>query len=207
MNKALIIFIKNPELGKVKTRLAKSIGDQNALEVYKILIRKTHAVAIKVLSNRLLFYSNEITTSDIWDPEHYHKYLQVEGDLGDKMKAAFKVAFDAKNKKVIIIGSDCYDLSEGIIEEAFDELDSSDAVIGPANDGGYYLLGMKTYMPEVFNTIKWSTSSVFSKTMDRFKLLNQSVVVLPELIDIDELSDLKASSFDLSKLDLANSPT
>jgi len=201
----LIIFIRNPELGKVKTRLAKSIGDNKALEVYRLLLLKTRSVVLNVSARRFLFYSDQVNLSDDWDSVYFEKQLQLNGDLGAKMKAAFNTAFEQESSKVIIIGSDCYDLSEEIINRAFESLEEFDAVIGPANDGGYYLLGMNTFLPEVFDGIEWSTSSVFAKTVGRFKSLNRTVSVLPELVDIDEFSDLEASSFDISKLNLVNS--
>jgi hypothetical protein len=198
MRKGLITFIKNPELGKVKTRLAKSIGETNALMVYKQLLLKTKEVTAAVETDRFLFYSNQIDHSDDWSPKYFKKYLQVDGDLGEKMKRAFQQVFAAGNNPVVIIGSDCFDITSEIIESAFKSLDNNDVVIGPANDGGYYLLGMNKLYPEIFTGIEWSTDSVFERTINQVKQLNKKIYLLPELIDIDELSDLQASSFDSS---------
>lgn len=205
MSKSILIFIRNPELGKVKTRLAKSIGNFRALFVYERLLEQTRETVLKVDARRLLFYSETITELDSWNRKDFVKHVQVSGNLGDKMKKAFEKAFVKGSHKVIIIGSDCYDLSEEIITAAFNALDSSDAVIGPANDGGYYLLGMNSFTSEAFSDIKWSTSSVFEDTVAKFKRLDKTISILPELIDIDELSDLEASTFDQSLLQELNS--
>ncbi len=205
MSKSILIFIRNPELGKVKTRLAKSIGNQKALFVYERLLEQTRETVLKVNATRLLFYSDYISNSDRWNENDFIKYLQVSGNLGHRMQEAFEKAFQKGSHKVIIIGSDCYDLLEETINSAFNMLESSDAVIGPANDGGYYLLGMNSYTPEVFRDINWSTSSVFNETVSKFKWLNKTISILPELIDIDELSDLEASTFNQSLLQDANS--
>ena len=200
MRRGLITFIKNPELGKVKTRLAKSIGDKNALIVYKELLIKTRTVTAAVDAERFLFYSNQIDHADEWSSADFIKYLQSEGDLGEKMKQAFQQVLTAGNSPAVIIGSDCFDITPAIIEAAFKSLQHNDAVIGPANDGGYYLLGMKKLHPELFTGIQWSTDSVFEQTIERLNQLNQKVYILPELIDIDELSDLEVSSFDSSSI-------
>lgn len=205
MSKSILIFIRNPELGKVKTRLAKSIGNQKALFVYERLLEQTRETVLKVNATRLLFYSDYISNSDRWNKNDFIKYLQVSGNLGHRMQEAFEKAFQKGSHKVIIIGSDCYDLLEETINSAFNMLESSDAVIGPANDGGYYLLGMNSYTPEVFRDINWSTSSVFNETVSKFKWLNKTISILPELIDIDEMSDLEASTFNQSLLQDANS--
>tara|TARA_R110002049_G_scaffold3502_1_gene26224 strand:- start:2931 stop:3554 length:624 start_codon:yes stop_codon:yes gene_type:complete len=206
MSNALIIFIKNPELGKVKTRLASSIGDEKALKVYKILLERTKEIVLRVNSKRFLYYSNSIQDSDGWGTAFFSKQIQDRGDLGERMKDAFKKAFLEGSSKVLIVGSDCYDLSSDIIELAFKSLEQKDTVIGPANDGGYYLLGMKGFIPEIFEDIEWSTSTVFDETVRKLKDLKQSVNILPELIDIDELSDLQASGFDHTLIDLINTP-
>ncbi len=193
MDRNLIVFIKNPVLGTVKTRLAKTIGDTKALKVYKDLIVKSRVVAEAVIAKRFLFYYKEIK-SDGWSTDNFHKKLQNSGDLGQKMKAAFTEVIE-DNSKSVIIGSDCYDLTSDIINEAFEELNSNDLVLGPANDGGYYLLGMKKLIPELFEGINWSTELVLKQTLEKADRLQLKVKCLQELIDIDNIEDLKESSY------------
>ena len=193
VQKNLIIFIRNPILGAVKTRLAKSIGDKKALEVYKDLMVKTREEAKVVSAKRYLFYSKEIKSDD-WPTEYFHKMQQASGDLGQKMKKAFAEVI-RENSKSLIIGSDCYDLTSSIIEQAFDDLDNNDLIVGPANDGGYYLLGMKKNNPELFEGIEWSTEVVLQQTLEKANQLELKVKCLQELIDIDNIEDLKASEY------------
>ena len=112
MNKnLLLIFTRNPELGKVKTRLAKTVGNETALEIYKYLLQKTRDISLQVSSDREVYYSVKIRSNDIWDSKNYQKNQQVGEDLGIRMQNAFKNGFDAGYKKVVIIGSDLYDLT------------------------------------------------------------------------------------------------
>ena len=195
MQKHLIVFVRNPVLGTVKTRLAVSIGDEKALEVYKDLIEKCRRECLAVDAKKNLFYSKAIL-NDAWDNEAFTKYIQNEGDLGDKITAAFREIFKEEGK-VVIIGSDCYDLDAKTIEEAFEKLADSDVVIGPANDGGYYLLGTNSFQPELFQNITWSTELVLDETIQQAKFKNLSVSLLKELIDLDTLEDLEESGYNL----------
>lgn len=186
---ALIVFTRNPELGKCKTRLAKVIGDENALDIYKHLLQHTANVSLKVEASRNVFYSEIINNNDIWDNNHFSKKLQNGNDLGERMQNAFEQLFKLNYEKVIIIGSDLLDLNEAIIENAFKKLDNHDLTIGPAKDGGYYLLGMKKLHPTVFDIENWGTETVYKQTIS--KLIENSVYVLEILNDIDYVEDLK----------------
>jgi len=185
---ALIIFIKNPEKGKVKTRLAKTIGDDRALRIYKKLMRHTREVAQSVQAVRFLFYSEWINEEDDWLVADFQKYLQPNGDLGDRMRFAFQTAL-ANNDKAIIVGSDCPTLSPEVINQAITQLDTHDYIIGPTYDGGYYLLGMKQFEPSLFENIDWSTEVVFQQTTDQMKALDQTFGTLPMLSDVDYEED------------------
>lgn len=198
MNKHLIVFVKNPVLGTVKTRLAKTIGDQSALEIYLDLMRKCRDESLAAEAKRHLFYSKQIIKGDLWPEEGFEKKLQVEGDLGEKINAAFSNVFQERGK-VLIIGSDCYDLTAAIIEDAYRALDTSDVVIGPANDGGYYLLGTSKFCPVLFEGINWSTETVLKETIEQAEKENLSVALLPELIDIDTIEDLEQSGYNYKK--------
>ena len=189
MDRALIIFIKNPEAGKVKTRLAKDIGNENALTIYKHLLAHTRKIAIGVKANRHLFYDDSISLKDDWPEIDFKKFVQQGDDLGQRMLNAFENAF-LNSQKVIIIGSDCMELNPDIIEKAFLELNNNDFVIGPANDGGYYLLGMKYTEQSFFQGKAWSTSTVFGDTVADISNLPKSLFILPLLSDVDTIADL-----------------
>lgn len=185
----LLIFTRNPELGKAKTRLAKTVGDETALEIYKFLLERTHDISKKVSSDKAVYYSVEIKKNDIWNENQYQKKLQIGEDLGIRMQNAFKNGFEAGYEKVMIIGSDLYDLSSENIEKAFTELDENDVVIGPAEDGGYYLLGMKSLIKKVFENKEWGTSTVRKDTLA--DLIDKKVKLLSLKNDIDVYEDIK----------------
>jgi len=190
MHKNLIItFTRNSELGKVKSRLAKDIGEASALEVYKLLLEHTKNVLLRLDCDKAVYYSVKIRENDIWDSEIFSKHQQSGNDLGERMQNAFKNGFEKGYKNIIIVGSDLYDLNAEIINTAFKKLESHDNVIGPAVDGGYYLLGMKTLHPSVFKINNWGTQTVYKQTIS--KLNTNSVYVLDTLNDIDYVEDLE----------------
>lgn len=189
MKNVLIIFVRNPELGKVKTRLARTLGAEAALRIYRFLLEKTRAAALGASLERWLFYSENIPETDEWPRELFHKKQQSEGDLGARMEAAFQQAFEAGAEKVLIIGSDCPELTSTILEHALEMLDHTDFVLGPVPDGGYYLLGMKALTPVVFRDIAWSTAAVRAQTVEKIAALGQGYTLLPMLTDIDEAED------------------
>ncbi|QOD60391.1 TIGR04282 family arsenosugar biosynthesis glycosyltransferase [Polaribacter haliotis] len=191
MNKnLLLIFTRNPELGKAKTRLAKSVGDETALEIYKFLLERTRDISSEVkTADKAVYYSVKIRENDIWNPDIYQKHQQFGEDLGIRMKNAFKNGFDAGYKKVLIIGSDLYDLSSKNIEKAFNELDTNDVVIGPAEDGGYYLLGMNSLEENVFKNKEWGTETVRKDTLT--DLIDKKVKLLEFKNDIDVYEDIE----------------
>ena len=186
----LMIFAKNPELGKVKTRLAKTIGNEQALMIYVKLLEHTHAVADKVFADKAIFYSNKVQEFEILDYYKFPKFLQKGKDLGERMDRAFGQAFGQDYDKVVIIGSDCIEISAEIIEDALKALDDNNVVIGPAKDGGYYLLGMDRHYPHLFKNKVWSTSDVLLDTILDIKKLKLSYALLPTLSDVDEEKDL-----------------
>ncbi|MBL4586806.1 MAG: TIGR04282 family arsenosugar biosynthesis glycosyltransferase [Flavobacteriales bacterium] len=185
----LIIFIKNPVAGKVKTRIAKSLGNEKALEIYLHLLELTRNVVLETDCEKYLFYSDAIE-GDAWDENDFKKHLQQGGDLGDRMENAFDRLFSNKGEKVLVIGSDCPELTSEIIERAFQLLDQKDVVIGPAKDGGYYLLGMKKPSPFLFDDKEWSTDSVFEDTVVDLMENRLSYGLLPTLSDVDNIYDL-----------------
>ncbi len=189
MKNILLVFIRNPQLGKVKTRLARTLGDEEALRIYHILLKKTRATALACKVERWLFYSDFITENDAWLHSDFQKKVQRTGGLGERMEAAFQMAFDAGAEKVAIIGSDTPDLTGDVLQDAFDLLDSSDFVLGPASDGGYYLIGMKALESSVFQGIEWSTETVREKTLKKIAAAGKSFALLPVLLDVDTEED------------------
>ena len=186
----LLIFTRNPELGKAKTRLAKTVGDKTALDIYKFLLEKTKNIVVKVKSaDKAVYYSVKIRENDIWNANTFQKYQQFGEDLGIRMQNAFQNGFNAGYQKVLIIGSDLYDLTSEIIENAFEKLDKNDVVIGPAKDGGYYLLGMNSLQENIFKNKKWGTETVRKDTLA--DLNDKKVFLLKELNDVDVFEDIK----------------
>lgn len=186
----LIIFVKNPQLGKVKTRLAATIGDEAALEVYMKLVEHTNTITATLPVDKIVYYSDFMDDYDLFENHLYQKSVQEGIDLGVRMDRAFDASFAAGYEKVAIIGSDCYELTREILLDAFNKLDENQAVVGPAHDGGYYLLGMTDMYSRLFRGKKWSTSNVMLDTMLDLKKLNIKYHLLPTLSDVDNEEDL-----------------
>lgn len=185
----LLIFIKNPVKGSAKTRLAATVGDDEALRIYLELLRHTRNIATEIEAHRNLFYSHFVDKNDAWDNSIFDKQLQIEGNLGEKMAAGFQAAFEKGATKAVIVGSDCASLTKEIVESAFAKLETHDFAVGPAEDGGYYLIGMKIFTPEIFQNIAWSTEQVLRQTLEVITNQNKSYALLPTLSDIDYEED------------------
>lgn len=199
MENALIIFIKNPEIGKVKTRLARTVGDIEALSIYLRLLEITREMALILRGVKVyVFYSDFVEQDDEWANDYFEKYVQNGSDLGLRMSNAFSFVIE-QHSKVCIIGSDCPTLSADIVEQAFWELQINDYVLGPSTDGGYYLLGLRknekhasntqNHYQFLFENMEWSTSKVLLQSLDRIKEKGKTVFLLPALTDIDEETD------------------
>ncbi|WP_103665016.1 TIGR04282 family arsenosugar biosynthesis glycosyltransferase [Gracilimonas amylolytica] len=201
-SEVLLIFVKNPVKGRVKTRLAKAVGETKALHVYQELLKITKRVTSLLPVDKQVWYSDAIVKDDLWDEERFTKYKQKGEDLGIRMSAAFQQAFEHSYKKVVIIGSDCPDLNATHLKKAFQALDTHDVVIGPAEDGGYYLLGMTHFIPTLFEGITWSEATVFDQTIHKLRSRAKTWHVLPVLNDIDDINDLKRSGVFSDKNDL-----
>ena len=185
----LLVFTRNPALGKVKTRLAKTVGDKTALEIYTFLLERTRDIAAKVSADKAVYYSVKVRENDIWDASIFQKHQQVGEDLGIRMLHAFKNGFKAGYEKVMIIGSDLYDLTAETIENAFIALENNEVVIGPAEDGGYYLLGMNSLEEKIFKNKDWGTETVRKDTLEDLK--DKKVFLLGELNDVDVFEDIE----------------
>ncbi len=184
----LLIFTRNPEPGKCKTRLAATVGDRAALQIYLHLLEHTADITRNLEVVKTVYYSEDIWANDLWDNTVYHKKLQQGDDLGARMKNAFREGFALGYRKIVVIGSDLYDLSEEDLKTAFEMLTSHDFVLGPAKDGGYYLLGMKEPFPELFHGIAWGTATVLADSISR--LSNKKVALLDVRNDVDVYDDI-----------------
>lgn len=186
----LLIFAKYPEPGRVKTRLAKKIGPKRAASLYKemveTVVQKTSPENGEY--RRILYFDPHERRDDF---EKWFPFLDVKpqtnGDLGRRMAAAIGDSLESGAQKALVIGSDCIDIDRTLVCDAVSRLDQSDLVIGPATDGGYYLIGMKK-LYDLFTDISWSTDQVLPETMKRTARLNLTVTLLPTLSDIDEIS-------------------
>lgn len=185
----LLIFTRNPELGKVKTRLAVTIGDNAALDVYRFLLSHTQEITRNLTVSKHVYYTESILENDIWDTAVYGKRLQQGNNLGESMKLALETGFAEGFKNIIIIGSDMYDLNSAEIEDAFQRLRNNDFVIGPAEDGGYYLLGMKQLKSELFSSKDWGKDTVLKSTLDDLK--DEKINILAEKNDVDYFEDIQ----------------
>ncbi len=188
MKTALIIFVRNPVLGKVKTRLAATMGNEKALAVYLSLLNHTKKITENLPVTKYVFYADEINENDLWNG--FEKKLQTGTGLGQRLQNAFEELFKLGHKQVCIIGSDCYQLTSSIVKEAFEKLQSNDVVIGPATDGGYYLLGMCSPLKDLFRGIAWSRENVMADTLKLALGLKLLVQHLPVLNDVDEEKDI-----------------
>ncbi|MEZ4772145.1 MAG: TIGR04282 family arsenosugar biosynthesis glycosyltransferase [Bacteroidia bacterium] len=189
-NRLLLIFVKHPVPGQVKTRLAEGLGEQKALEIYQKLLQFTFDITLKVDAEKVIFYGNDIPPSDLWSAEGYTRMNQDGKDLGARMQEAFRWGWRQGYGKIVIIGSDCPGLSKRKLTDAFEYLESYSTVIGPAKDGGYYLLGMNRPFPAIFQNKKWSTDTVLQDSIDDLQVANRSYFLLPELSDIDTKEDI-----------------
>lgn len=190
MAQNIIVLFKNPIEGKVKTRLGATIGDEKALMVYLELLQHTFQVARSVTGAQLhLFFSDFIDTRLQHIGSEDELYLQSKGSLGDKIKNAFETVHEPGDK-TIIIGSDCPGITPQLIQQAFVHLETFPLVLGPAEDGGYYLLGINELDHSLFEGISWSTDQVLKQTYQKAIQSGKSVKLLIALSDVDTEDDL-----------------
>ncbi|MBM6499805.1 glycosyltransferase [Flavobacterium cyanobacteriorum] len=187
--KLVLVFTRNPELGKVKTRLAATIGEKNALEVYVYLLTHTKNCISQVNATKRVLYSEAITLHDIWDNTTFEKDIQQGTDLGMRMQHAFEKGFEDGFNKIVIVGSDLPTLDSKDIEDAFLLLDTNEVVIGPAEDGGYYLLGLKSIPNGIFENKNWGTNSVLADTLTNLSHIQTAFIKMKN--DIDTIEDIK----------------
>lgn len=193
MNKdeLIIVFVKNIELGKVKTRLAKSIGDTSTFEIYSYLVELTEQITLNSKIPLHIYFSNEII-EERWS--NAEKFVQKGDNLGERMANAFRHAFELGYKRVIGIGSDLPDLNISLLRKGLQAIQFADVVFGPAKDGGYYLIGMNTMIESIFENKPWSNENLLEITLAEIEQNHLSYMLLEELNDVDTIEDLLNSS-------------
>jgi len=199
MKEKLIIFTRYPEPGKTKTRLIPVLGKEGAASLHRQL---TEGVILQAKELQNLDISLEVHFTggskkfmEEWLGGEIFYEEQAMGDLGIKMSAAFENSFNSGMEKVVIVGSDCPDLNSQLMGLAFAELEGCDLVLGPALDGGYYLIGMRKFVPEILRGINWGSGEVFAQTIAIAEDLNLTFANLLPLADIDRPEDLSILDF------------
>ena len=192
----IVMFVKYPEKGTVKTRLALSLDSDIVLQLYKYFITDLLKMISSVGVPTFIFYTPATKEPELrsWLGPNYRYVPQAGDSLGERMKSAFAHCFRDHFEKVIIIGSDSPDLPAALLDGAFTQLAMSDVVIGPTQDGGYYLIGFQRdgFCPEIFDDMQWGTNVVFDRTMQKLKVASKVIFRLPEWCDIDVIDDVGA---------------
>ena len=193
--KHLIIFTRYPQPGKTKTRLIPALGVEGATNLQRQMTEFTLSKVKKfqesaAISFEIRFTGGNLQLMQNWLGTELNYLLQGEGDLGKRMENSFLSAFNKGAQEVVIIGIDCPNLSAEVLAQAFEKINNCDLLLGPAVDGGYYLIGLKRAIGELFINIDWGTSKVLQQTVDIAQQLNLSVGYLPTLADVDRPEDL-----------------
>lgn len=188
----LVVFVKNAVLGHAKTRLAKTIGDESAFEVYKTLLAITERETTSLDNCDIHIYFSSEITEDLWPGKT--KFVQSGKDLGERMENAFIQGFKDGYKRIIGVGSDLPDLNAEVMQKGLSSLHDSDSVFGPSDDGGYYLIGMNKHLSCIFENKPWSTETLLTETKAELAEKGHSTTLLGVLNDIDTIEDLRASS-------------
>jgi uncharacterized protein len=184
---ALIIMARPPVLGKVKTRLAAGVGEANALIIYEKLLEHTLSIAVLEGADTFVFWSEP---TDFQLPGSFQSDSQKGNDLGERMGHAFETIFRQGYHEVVMIGTDCPDLSAAILQYSFCEFEKCDVVIGPASDGGYYLIGMNAFHRNLLENMPWSTNQLLECSIIAARKSGLGVITLQTMNDVDEAVDL-----------------
>ena len=191
----LLIFVKYPEPGRVKTRLASAIGPERAARLYKALAERVVCSVCQGPEsyNVALCYDppGQKDAFVAWLGRHTIMLPQKAGDLGERLAGAFEWAFSIGAGKVAAIGTDCPGVDRSVVLAAFSSLECSGLVLGPSEDGGYYLIGLRHSCPAIFDDIPWSSSKVLETTLAAADRLSLTPSLLPVLPDIDTVEDLQ----------------
>jgi hypothetical protein len=188
----LLIFVKYPRLGRVKRRLSKTIGRENATFLYKIFVEKTIKETKSKNYERIIFFTPIRRKKEFikWLGKRLKFIPQKGKNLGDRLYNAFKEAFALGAEKIVAIGTDSPLLNKEVIYRAFKKLNNKECVIGPSLDGGYYLLGLSCLNRGLFKGINWGTEKVFRQTLNAIKKINFRLGLLEKMLDVDDIKDL-----------------
>jgi rSAM/selenodomain-associated transferase 1 len=192
-NERLIVFVKAPRAGLVKTRIAQTAGDARAVEIHRELVESVFKALAPISGAEVRFAPDDAETEvRPWLRETWTLAPQGAGDLGERLARAFEAAFQAGMERVVIIGSDCPEVRTGDVRTAWKELRTHDVVVGPAVDGGYWLIGLRAPQPGLLEGIRWSSDEVLGQTLQRARALGLSIQLLRILSDVDTAADWDA---------------
>ncbi|YCM42703.1 TIGR04282 family arsenosugar biosynthesis glycosyltransferase [Verrucomicrobiaceae bacterium 227] len=187
----VLLFLKAPRPGFVKTRLAVDLGDQDACRIYRRLAEETLSIVPASWAKEVVFTPAEAEEEmKSWLGNGPDFRPQSDGNLGRRLQLASSEAFQSGAASVLLLGGDCPGITSAHLEEAAAVLARGEAVVGPAVDGGYWLLGLPSDLPQVFQNVPWSTSTVLTETLTRLQALDLPVHHLDLLEDVDDLSSL-----------------
>ncbi len=186
----LCVFARTPELGQVKQRLAATLGQAGALAAHEELLRNTLDRTLGAGDYRVEVWLTNLAVAlpDWLHSDRFSLREQGSGDLGQRMLAAIEALLEV-SERCVLIGSDCPGIDGAYVARAFDALSESDAVFGPAEDGGYGLVGLTRPIPQIFAESSWGDSRVLQRALARAAAAGITVTLLPELYDVDELAD------------------
>ena len=195
MSDSVIVMLRYPEAGKAKTRLAAAMGAEKAVDFYRTCAGQVLGQVGKLPADisKYIFFTGDTEPAEFleWAGPGFTFRQQVGEDLGERLANAFKEVFAGGAGKAIAVASDVPDMAADVISEALEALASCDLVLGPSHDGGYYLVGMRRFYPQLFQDVPWSTPEVTEVTLARAGKLGLTVCLLPTLIDIDNFEDYK----------------
>ncbi|UCF67281.1 MAG: TIGR04282 family arsenosugar biosynthesis glycosyltransferase [Acidobacteriota bacterium] len=191
----LLVFVRSPRPGRVKTRLIARLGAHGAARLYRELAEQVARQAGRLerpglVQRAVVDPPGAIEEVSAWLGPRFEAVAQRAGDLGERLSGAFEEAFDEGARRVVAIGTDCVDVTPVLLGEAFDELMRADAVLGPALDGGYYLIGLARPFPSAFERIPWSSERTLQVTRERLSDAGARIALLPALRDVDDEADL-----------------
>ncbi|HWI58256.1 MAG TPA: TIGR04282 family arsenosugar biosynthesis glycosyltransferase, partial [Bacillota bacterium] len=189
----LVVFVRAPRPGQVKTRLAQALGERAACAAYRELVQ-TVLGNLSALPDVELHYTPADAAGEIqsWLRPGWSLHPQVPGDLGRRLQAAFQTIFQQGAQRVVVVGSDCPAVTTQDVATAWAALDSADVVLGPACDGGYWLIGLRQAQPALFERVPWGTPAVFQETLERARGAKLTITRLRKLSDVDTLADWEA---------------
>lgn len=191
----LIIYSRYPEAGKTKTRMIPALGAEGAAKLQRQMSEHTLNTARKLKSDRNInievhFAGGSQQLMSAWLGEDLKYIPQKNGDLGNRMNSSFQQAFISGQQRIVTIGIDCPDINSKILNSAFDSLQTKELVLGIAEDGGYYLIGLNKAIPQLFQNIDWGTEKVLQQTKAIAQKLNLNTDYLTTLSDVDRPEDL-----------------